>query len=145
LSLLRLAKQNLSAAFINLLLKEYATHFEQELLVIEELLLLLDQFIHLTPRCITVREAARLHSYPDWFRFHVTKWHGFRQIGNSVPPLLAKAVASEIIKVLGVCPSKSGIIQELGNENLLVFDMSQAARYYGVNPQIIEPRARKSR
>ncbi len=40
-----------------------------------------------SPRCITVREAARLHSYPDWFRFHVTKWHGFRQIGNSVPPL----------------------------------------------------------
>jgi DNA (cytosine-5)-methyltransferase 1 len=98
-----------------------------------------------TPRCITVREAARLHSYPDWFRFHVTKWHGFRQIGNSVPPLLAKAVASEIIKVLGVCPSKSGMIQELGNENLLMFDMSQAARYYGVNPQIIEPRARKLR
>lgn len=98
-----------------------------------------------TPRCITVREAARLHSYPDWFRFHVTKWHGFRQIGNSVPPLLAKAVASEIIKVLGVCPSKPGMIQELGNENLLMFDMSQAARYYGVNPQIIEPRARKSR
>ena len=31
----------------------------------------------ITPRCITVREAARLHSYPDWFRFHVTKWHGF--------------------------------------------------------------------
>ena len=28
-------------------------------------------------RCISVREAARLHSYPDWFRFHVTKWHGF--------------------------------------------------------------------
>ena len=28
-----------------------------------------------TPRCITVREAARLHSYPDWFRFHPTKWH----------------------------------------------------------------------
>ncbi|WP_414584809.1 DNA cytosine methyltransferase [Scytonema sp. PCC 10023] len=98
-----------------------------------------------TPRCITVREAARLHSYPDWFRFHVTKWHGFRQIGNSVPPLLAKAVASEIIKVLGVCPSKPGMIQELGNENLLMFDMSQAARYYGVNPQIIESRARKSR
>ncbi|MFM6055520.1 MAG: DNA cytosine methyltransferase, partial [Sphaerospermopsis kisseleviana] len=52
-----------------------------------------------TPRCITVREAARLHSFPDWFRFHPTKWHGFRQIGNSVPPLLAQAVAAEIIKV----------------------------------------------
>jgi DNA (cytosine-5)-methyltransferase 1 len=44
-------------------------------------------------RCITVREAARLHSFPDWFRFHPTKWHGFRQIGNSVPPWLARAVA----------------------------------------------------
>ena len=49
------------------------------------------------PRCITTREAARLHSFPDWFRFHGTRWHDFRQIGNSVPPLLAKAVAKEII------------------------------------------------
>ena len=53
-----------------------------------------------TPRCITVREAARLHSYPDWFRFHVTKWHGFRQIGNSVPPLLARAVALQVVAAL---------------------------------------------
>jgi DNA (cytosine-5)-methyltransferase 1 len=45
------------------------------------------------PRCITTREAARLHSFPDWFEFHPTKWHGFRQVGNSVPPLLARAVA----------------------------------------------------
>ena len=45
------------------------------------------------PRCITVREAARLHSFPDWFQFHASRWHGFRQIGNSVPPLLAQAVA----------------------------------------------------
>src|SRR5258708_17508988 len=49
-----------------------------------------------SPRCITVREAARLHSYPDWFRFHVTKWHGFRQICNSLPPLFARAVTSKI-------------------------------------------------
>jgi DNA (cytosine-5)-methyltransferase 1 len=47
-------------------------------------------------RCITVREAARIHSYPDWFQFHPTKWHGFMQIGNSVPPLLAQAVAERI-------------------------------------------------
>ncbi|QDL09040.1 DNA (cytosine-5-)-methyltransferase [Brasilonema octagenarum UFV-E1] len=95
-----------------------------------------------TSRCITVREAARLHSYPDWFRFHVTKLHGFRQIGNSVPPLLAKAVASEIIKVLGVCPYKPGVIQELGNENLLMYDMSKAAEHYGVDSRIIELRKR---
>ena len=51
-------------------------------------------------RCITVREAARLHSFPDWFAFHPTKWHGFRQIGNSVPPLLARAVAQSIARAL---------------------------------------------
>ena len=32
---------------------------------------------------LTVREAARLHSFPDWFRLHRTKWHGFRQVGNA--------------------------------------------------------------
>lgn len=47
-------------------------------------------------RCITVREGARLHSFPDWFCFHNTKWHGFRQIGNSVPPFLARAVGRAI-------------------------------------------------
>lgn len=52
------------------------------------------------PRCVTVREAARLHSFPDWFEFHRTKWHGFRQIGNSVPPLLARAVADAVLQVL---------------------------------------------
>jgi len=57
--------------------------------------------IHPTfPRCITVREAARLHSFPDWFEFHATKWHGFRQIGNSVPPFLARAVAKAVHDVL---------------------------------------------
>lgn len=49
------------------------------------------------PRCITVREAARIHSLPDWFRLHPTKWHGFRQVGNSVPPLFARAMAKSIV------------------------------------------------
>ena len=52
------------------------------------------------PRCITTREAARLHSFPDWFEFHPTKWHGFRQVGNSVPPLLAQAVARTLLELL---------------------------------------------
>jgi DNA (cytosine-5)-methyltransferase 1 len=47
-------------------------------------------------RVITVREAARLHSFPDWFSFHATKWHAWRGIGNAVPPLLAQAVARQI-------------------------------------------------
>jgi len=96
------------------------------------------------PRCITVREAARLHSYPDWFRFHATKWHGFRQIGNSVPPLLAKSIASEIIKALGLHPSKPRVIQDLGNEEFLKLYMSKAAKYYDVDPHVIEPRTRQS-
>ncbi|QLE54987.1 DNA cytosine methyltransferase [Nostoc sp. TCL26-01] len=83
-----------------------------------------------TPRCITVREAARLHSYPDWFRFHVTKWHGFRQIGNSVPPLLAKAVATEIIRSLNILPVKPSMQYELGAEQLLQLNISQATQYY---------------
>ena len=52
------------------------------------------------PRCITAREAARLHSFPDWFVFHGTRWHDFRQIGNSVPPLLARAVARSLSEVI---------------------------------------------
>ncbi|MBD2387567.1 DNA cytosine methyltransferase [Cylindrospermum sp. FACHB-282] len=96
-----------------------------------------------TPRCITVREAARLHSYPDWFRFHVTKWHGFRQIGNSVPPLLAKAVASEILKSLDIIPHKPIATQDLGNSSFLKFGMSEAAKCFGVNPHVIAPRIRQ--
>jgi DNA (cytosine-5)-methyltransferase 1 len=104
------------------------------------------------PRCITVREAARLHSYPDWFRFHPTKWHGFRQIGNSGPPLLAQAVAEEIIKFLDIKSSDSAKvtktipqgIKDLGDISLLTLDMSAAAKYFGVNPHVIEPRTRKN-
>lgn len=44
------------------------------------------------PRVITVREAARLQGFPDWFTFHATKWHSFRMIGNSVSPALASSV-----------------------------------------------------
>jgi len=57
--------------------------------------------IHPTqPRCITVREAARIHSFPDWFQFHQTQWHGFRQVGNSVPPKLGESVALSIFKAI---------------------------------------------
>jgi DNA (cytosine-5)-methyltransferase 1 len=51
-------------------------------------------------RCICVREAARLQSFPDWFVFHEIKWHAFRQIGNSVPPKLARVVAEKVCLAL---------------------------------------------
>jgi DNA (cytosine-5)-methyltransferase 1 len=94
------------------------------------------------PRVITVREAARLHSYPDWFRFHVTKWHGFRQVGNSVPPLLARAVASEIVRAMGVRLKKPTQYIQLKREDLIAFGMSQACKYYGVPFGVIAQRAR---
>jgi DNA (cytosine-5)-methyltransferase 1 len=95
------------------------------------------------PRVITVREAARLHSYPDWFRFHKTKWHGFRQIGNSVPPLLGRAVASEIIRVLGLKPRKPKTALQSGDVELLSLDMSSASLYFQVPRNTIAQRLRK--
>ncbi len=83
-------------------------------------------------RCITVREMARLHSFPDWFRFHETKWHGARQIGNAVPPYLARAVADKIIDALGAEPEQPGQVVELGHTELLRMDMSQASRYWNI-------------
>lgn len=96
------------------------------------------------PRVITVREAARLHSYPDWFRFHKTKWHGFRQIGNSVPPLLGRAVASEIIKALGIKPLKPKSALQSGDVELLSLDMSSASLHFRVPRNTIAQRLRKS-
>lgn len=94
------------------------------------------------PRCITVREAARLHSYPDWFRFHVTKWHGFRQIGNSVPPLLGRTVAAAVVRALNVQPVRPTDCLPLGAEHLLTDNMAQAAQRYGVPSDTIAQRLR---
>ena len=95
------------------------------------------------PRCITVREMARLHGFPDWFRLHPTKWHGARQIGNAVPPPLACSVAKEIVAALGLEPNRPDRILALGESALLDMDMSKAARYWGV-PNPISRRDRKS-
>jgi DNA (cytosine-5)-methyltransferase 1 len=57
--------------------------------------------IHPTaPRVITPREAARLQGFPDWFRFAPSKWHSFRQIGNSVSPFVAESVLSVLFSCL---------------------------------------------
>ncbi|WP_428115076.1 DNA cytosine methyltransferase [Candidatus Poriferisodalis sp.] len=46
------------------------------------------------PRVITVREAARIQGFPDWFQFSETKWHSHRMIGNSISPLFGAALLS---------------------------------------------------
>lgn len=94
-------------------------------------------------RCVTVREMARLHGYPDWFRFHETKWHGARQIGNSVPPPLARAVAGKVIEALGFEPTRPVESLALGDTDLLQMDMSQACEFFKIDNPIAR-RDRKS-
>jgi len=83
-------------------------------------------------RCITVREMARLHGFPDWFRLHATKWHGARQIGNAVPPPLARAIAGAVRDALGVKPVQPDQVLDLGDPALLQLEMSRAAALFGV-------------
>jgi DNA (cytosine-5)-methyltransferase 1 len=100
---------------------------------------------HLYPRVITVREAARLHSFPDWFRFHVTKWHGFQQIGNSVPPFLARAVAGSIIDALGTAPQKQTANPNPRNDHLLGLSLGDAAKHYDIDPDLLPKESRRAR
>lgn len=51
-------------------------------------------------RVITPREAARLQGFPDWYKLPNTIWHGFRQIGNSVSPIVAEQVMRAIFQKL---------------------------------------------
>jgi DNA (cytosine-5)-methyltransferase 1 len=92
-------------------------------------------------RCVTVREMARLHGFPDWFRFHSTKWHGARQIGNAVPPPLARAVATKMMEALGFRPTRPTVTLSLGDPELLTLDLSQASAHFG----IIKPPSKRDR
>jgi DNA (cytosine-5)-methyltransferase 1 len=94
-------------------------------------------------RCVTVREMARLHGFPDWFRLHGTKWHGARQIGNAVPPALGRAVAQQIIEALGVLPQRPTGTIRLGETKLVHMDMSEASRHFDIEIPI-QRRDRKS-
>ena len=51
-------------------------------------------------RRLTVREATRLQSFPDWFTFCWTKNSQYKQIGNAVPPFMAYWIAKKIISYM---------------------------------------------
>jgi DNA (cytosine-5)-methyltransferase 1 len=82
-------------------------------------------------RCVTVREMARLHGFPDWFRLHGTKWHGARQVGNAVPPPMARAVAATLLDAMGLEPISPERSVKLGTPSLLALSMRDAAKLFG--------------
>lgn len=91
------------------------------------------------PRVLSNREAARLHSFPDWFRVHTTKWHGFRQIGNAVAPLVGRAVGQQVTAALGVTPEKPEASLSMQNLELIEFTMSDAIEHFGVDRSAAPP------
>ncbi|WP_420892102.1 DNA cytosine methyltransferase [Mycobacteroides chelonae] len=100
----------------------------------------------LEDRVITVREAARLHGYPDWFRFHTTNWHGHRQVGNSVPPPLARAAARVLLECLSEykpLPLRAAVM--LGDPALLWMSRTAAKSMVGaVAEEMPATRSRRS-
>ena len=58
-------------------------------------------------RAITVREAARIQSFPDSFVFYGTKGAQMKQVGNAVPPMLANAIARTIFNDLEASNDKT--------------------------------------
>ena len=52
-------------------------------------------------RAISIREAARLQTFPDSYVFEGTKDSQYQQVGNAVPPILATAIATQLIKAMG--------------------------------------------
>ena len=93
------------------------------------------------PRCITVREAARLHGYPDWFAFYPRKWHAHREIGNSVCPPVAMALGKAILAALAIEPAKPERTLALGK----AFELPSAPRHHPRISQLEEwPKVLKS-
>jgi DNA (cytosine-5)-methyltransferase 1 len=73
-------------------------------------------------RRLSVKEAARLQSFPDWFEFIGSETQQFYQIGNAVPPLLAKYLADSVKQYLG--QESYNYCKDKQNRNTIPMQMS---------------------
>ena len=91
---------------------------------------------YLHPRCLTIREASRIHTFPDWFQFHRTIWHGFREIGNAVVPILAKSIGTQVIKCLNIDESTLETKElDLVDDSILKFQYEASFKLLASIPQ----------
>lgn len=76
---------------------------------------------------------------------HVTKWHAFRQIGNSLPPLLGRAIGAELANALDVTPAKPETRVKLGDKALLAFATLDATKHFGAKIDEVPSHKRRIR
>lgn len=75
-------------------------------------------FIHADPlqcRTLTVREAARLQTFPDNYFFEGNRGQQFQQVGNAVPPLLARQLADTVSVVMEQCMDRDLVRSPVAN------------------------------
>ena len=70
-------------------------------------------------RRLTVREAARLQTFPDWFSFEGSETDQFYQVGNAVPPLLSLAVARAVVDTMAAPRFSTSELEKLGEPSQL--------------------------
>jgi len=88
-------------------------------------------FIHPTQnRSLTPREAARIQSFPDWFRFPSSRTSAFRLIGNAVPPLVAEAVGLAVREFWDAPQASGAITLESRSSRHLSSDSDSDGRIY---------------